>query len=393
MNVLHCFHSYLKTTENWAFSLIRNLPDTKCFIASKHFEKCNFYDSAFTYLEFPLRKITPQSGGWLEKRYNRFAHKMIRRFYPAFLGHYASEAELIHSHFSFVGWDYRKLALKMNVPHIISFYGFDYEWMPHNEPKWLDRYRLLFEQADLFLCEGEHGARILEKSGCPTHKIEVCRLGVECAQIPCFDRQKVAGELHLLQIASLTEKKGHRYTVEAFVTALEKCPEMTLTIIGGDSEGIKARLLQQIPPDLLGTRIFFIDRIDFSQLHNFMKNYHLFIHPSCYSEGRDCEGGAPVVLLDAQATGMPVVATTHCDIPSVVCDGFSGLLAAEKDTTALVNFINRFYAMGQDEYSRFSASARLHVEQHYDVRKNAVELKRIYQRAIANHCGSKTGKN
>ena len=32
----------------------------------------------------------------------------------------------------------------------------------------------------------------------------------------------------------------------------------------------------------------------------------------------DCEGGAPIVLLDAQATGLPIISTKHCDIPDEV---------------------------------------------------------------------------
>ncbi len=55
----------------------------------------------------------------------------------------------------------------------------------------------------------------------------------------------------------------------------------------------------------------------------------------------DCEGGAPVVLLDAQATGMPVISTTHCDIPDEVVHGETGLLSPEKDVGALAELIKK----------------------------------------------------
>ncbi len=88
-------------------------------------------------------------------------------------------------------------------------------------------------------------------------------------------------------------------------------------------------------------KITFIDSINFEKLHEFMKNYQVFIHPSCYTDQRDCEGGAPIAILDAQATGMPVISTTHCDIPDEVIDkmvGYAerarreGMLALEEDS-------------------------------------------------------------
>lgn len=43
----------------------------------------------------------------------------------------------------------------------------------------------------------------------------------------------------MLQIATLTGKKGHIYTMKAVVKALEACPNMTPTFAGQDVEGIK----------------------------------------------------------------------------------------------------------------------------------------------------------
>ena len=68
-----------------------------------------------------------------------------------------------------------------------------------------------------------------------------------------------------------------------------------------------------------------------------MEGYHVFIQPSCYTATRDCEGGAPLVLLNAQATGMPVITTTHCDIPDEVIHNETGLLTAERDIEGLVD--------------------------------------------------------
>lgn len=383
ITVLQVFHTYLKTTENWSYNIISNFINTNIIVGSKRFEKCNFYNSKFKYIEFPLRQIEEEIPSYLVKKYNKFVRSMLRHFYPGYVRRFAGPIQLVHSHFSFVGWEYRSVAQELKIPHIVSFYGFDYEWLPFNDPKWVVRYQKLFSEVDLFLCEGNHGARILAANGCPEEKIRVARLGVTVSKIPFFSRAKRPDELHLLQVASITTKKGHRYTLEAFLRALPECPEMSLTLVGRDSDGLKADLLQLIEPMLIGTKIHFIDQIDFEQLHPFMSNYQVFIHPSCYSDDRDCEGGAPVVLLDAQATGMPVIASTHCDIPEVVIDSVTGLLTGEKEVEPLVNSIKRFYRMGQQEYSLFSDAARSHVEEKYDVVQNAKVVENIYNEMIA----------
>jgi hypothetical protein len=57
LRVLHLFDSYLHRTENWAYNLIYNLPDTKIFITSKEFLPCNFYPGKFEYLIPPFKRI------------------------------------------------------------------------------------------------------------------------------------------------------------------------------------------------------------------------------------------------------------------------------------------------------------------------------------------------
>ena len=210
------------------------------------------------------------------------------------------------------------------------------------------------------------------------------RLGVDAEAIPFFRRKKSEHELRLLQIATLREKKGHIYTVRSFADALETCPNMSLTIVGSNEHnGVKEEIDRFIDENGISKKVTLMDWIDFSRLHEFMKEYHVFIHPSCYSKERDCEGGAPIVLLDAQATGMPVISTTHCDIPDEVIDCETGLLTPEKDVEALSNSISSFYRMNQLEYGSFAENARSHVLEKYNIRINSAYLRRAYEQVAS----------
>lgn len=372
LRTLQIFAQYLHETENWAYRLIRAMPDTHNTIASKYFLKCNYYDPAFRCVQFPFQTMDMPRRGVMDRAVN-WALSRTLSLYPRYLEQHLSDIDIIHSHFAYVGWEYRRLFKRRLIPHVVSFYGADYRLAPWGPGDPQD----YFKWFDLLLCEGQHGARELINLGCPENKVAVQHLGVDVDAIDFHARAKSPGRLNLLQVATFREKKGQKYTLEAFLLALRDCPDMTLTFVGGDPEGLRRPIIE-MATSLAKDKVTFMDAIPFSQLHGFMHNYHVFIHPSCHASDGNCEGGAPVVLLDAQATGMPVIATRHCDIPEEVIDGNTGLLASEKDTTGLAAAISHFCKMDQTEFTRFSRNAVDHIAEFYDAKKNACALKNLY---------------
>ncbi|HHB79003.1 MAG TPA: glycosyltransferase [Saprospiraceae bacterium] len=388
IKVLHLFNTYLPNTENWAYHLIANTPEVEIFVAAKDYIDGSFPNDGFTFYQHPFGKLESHYIQLNKANPIQLLQKIyIRLFkYPKFLLDgilsfaQINEVNIIHVHFANMGWFYRKIALKLDKPLIISFYGWDYEQLPFLSPKYKKRFKKLFAQADAIICEGPHGAHTLASYGCPKEKIHIVRLGVQVNRIKFTRRTKKNKELKLLQLASFTPKKGHIYTVKAFYQALRDCPNMSLTLVGGISE-IQTRqaITNFIQTHQLQNKITIIDAIDYALLHSFLADYQVFIQPSCYTDDMDCEGGAPIALLDAQATGMPVIATTHCDIPMEVLDGQTGLLAPEKDIGTLSENIKRFYEMGQAQYDAFAQAGREHVEREFDIRKNAQKLLKIYE--------------
>ena len=160
--------------------------------------------------------------------------------------------------------------------------------------------------------------------------------------------------------------------------ALETCPNMHLTLIGNGDAQIKLYIEEFIKSNGYENKIAFLNSIDYKTIHDYFKGFDVFIHPSCYAKDMDCEGGAPIVILDAQATGLPVIATSHCDIASEVIDGKTGLLTPEMNIEDLANSIIRFYSMDNNEYIYFSENARKHVEEEYNIEKNSKYLSDIY---------------
>jgi colanic acid/amylovoran biosynthesis glycosyltransferase len=382
VRVIHLFHAYLATTQNWCYQLIKNLSSVELIIVSDRIEN----DGAFPlpharFIIAPYARWRTDLPRLLQKAVNR-VRLMLDPVWRRFIVFRIPDADIMHAHFSFVGWNYLWLSRVKKIPLVISFYGFDYEHLPNSRPVWAKRYRRLFAQASLFIVEGTAGRSKLIEMGCPSEKVKVVHLGVPVADIPYCERGKKRNELKLVQIASFAEKKGYDVTIKAFMKAFPRCPGMTLTLVGKDPQRMRDPLRRLVDDAGLARRVEFIDGIDFAQLYSFLNNHHVFIHPSRYGKNGDSEGGAPVVLLDAQASGMPVLSTFHCDIPDEVIHGKTGILVDENDIDGLADAIETFYSMEEPVYHTYCKNARNHVAQNYDVVKCAAELKTVYENLL-----------
>ena len=141
----------------------------------------------------------------------------------------------------------------------------------------------------------------------------------------------------------------------------------------GDSEGAErgARerelILQTIAKRGLSHRVRLLGYVSRGELRRQAHLHDVFLAPSITAVDGDSEGGAPVTIIEMSASGMPVVATTHCDIPQVVVDGVTGLLAAERDADGLADRLGCL-AADPDLRAAMGAAGRRHVADKFDVR-------------------------
>jgi colanic acid/amylovoran biosynthesis glycosyltransferase len=377
MKVLHLIDTVKSNAIPWFYNLINHLPETENTLSS--WVNNGTHQEAYRLIKYPYAEKKGPS--FISKLYNKALRLYRDKNYVHYVKKNIGEVDLIHAHFAHVGWNDLKLKKLLNVPYIVSFYGYDYESIPYKFPIWKKRYTELFQKADLIIAEGQFGANKLIEMGCPVNKVRVCHLGVDVDLIPVTSRNKQQDELSLIQIAAIREKKGQVYSIKAFIKLLPICPNMHLTIVGEDQDNQLDYFKSLIPLEY-EDKITFVDRIDFSTLYSYLNSFQVFIHPSCYSAERDCEGGAPIVLLDAQATGMPVIATTHCDIPDEVIHEETGLLTAEKDVEALSDSIRAFYKMDQSKYDTYVTKCRKHIEKHYDVKYCGKNMRSVYDSLV-----------
>ncbi len=389
LNVLHLFNHYLPHTEIWAYNLIKHLSQTNIHIGAKAYLRNNYYHKDFIFVHNPLSGLN-QPDNFSKKSIRKTIVNKINRlttsnFKRRILSHIEEhKIDLVHTHFADVGCFYMDFFYKNNIPFVTSFYGWDYERLPYVQPKYHQLYKKLFTKSTGIICEGKNGKKLLTAKGCEDRKVHICRLGIETTSSKRIKRIKNKHQLKLVQIASFTEKKGYRHTVSAFIEALKLAPNMTLCLVGKyEEDNIRKSIKEKIISLGLEEKIIIKEGINYEELSSFLSDYDVFIHPSCHTEKKDCEGGAPIVLLDAQITGMPVISTLHCDIPEEVLQNKTGILVSEKDDKALREAILKFYEMPDEVYQIYSANAEAHVKANFDIAKNAKQLEILYQKLLS----------
>lgn len=287
----------------------------------------------------------------------------------------ARDARVIHGHFGWSAPTTLPLKRDLGLPLATTFYGADMSALPRLRP-WCEVYEKLFEQGDAFLVEGGHMRERLVELGCPEEKVTVVHIGCDVAAIPFRERARPElGSTMILMCSSFREKKGVTYGVEAFAKVRAERNDARLVIAGdGPDRELVERCIDECgvrdSVDVLG----YVSQARFADL---LGAAHVFMAPSVTATDGDSEGGAPTVLLEAQAAGVPVLSTLHADIPEVVPDGLSGHLVPERDSDALADRLHQLLD-DPESWARMGRYGRRHVEDSYALRDQARRIEDIY---------------
>ena len=284
-----------------------------------------------------------------------------------------------HAHQGWEGARTAHLRRALGIPIVTSFYGRDATMLPR-KVYWRTLYARLFREGDLFIAEGPHMGRTLEAIGCPAEKIRVVHLGVDLERIPFVERRPdPSGRVTGLIAASFREKKGIIYALEAVARVAAHRPGLRLRIVGDGP--LRPEIERRIGrPDLAG-RVDLLGYRDFPAYLAELARADFLMAPSVTAADGDCEGGAPVCLLDAQAAGLPILASTHCDIPEVTVPGRSALLSPERDIDALAANLERLLSR-PEEWPAMGRAGRAHVEAEFDVRRQGERMADVYDTAL-----------
>lgn len=362
-------------TETWLHNQVRHLPPTvEAHVVCQVIENRE---------RFPVTHVhAAEEDSFARARWDRLAMATRLRRWPGHVVRVGARvgADLLHAHFAPWAWTVRGAAARLGVPLVASFYGYDVNQLPSVDSRWRARYQELFAASALVLCEGPHMARCIAALGCPPERLRVHRLGVDLDAIPSRPRAlDASGPLRVLMASAFREKKGIPVGVEA-LAQLAREHRVELTLIGDASDLDASRQEKQLVEAALARARFPVRRLGFQPhavLFEEASRHDLFLAPSLTASDGDTEGGAPIALIEMAAAGIPVVSTGHCDIPGVVEDGVTGLLAREGDVEDLAATLRRALALGPG-WLALTTAARARVEERFDARVQGQRLAALY---------------
>jgi glycosyltransferase involved in cell wall biosynthesis/thymidylate kinase len=242
----------------------------------------------------------------------------------------------VHCHFSshpaVAGWVIGRLA------------GIPWSFTAHGSDLHRDRHMLCekVREAAFAVAISEHNRDVIVDTCGPeaAERVRVIHAGIDLARFPVV-RRPPGRELEILCVGTLHEVKGQRYLLDACRRLCDAGVPFRCTFVG---DGEDRPMLERLAAELgLGEAVSFAGALTSDEVRSRLAASDVLVAPSVPSrDGR--REGIPVVLMEAMASGLPVVASRLSGIPELVEDGTSGLLTPPGDVDAIALALARLAA-------------------------------------------------
>lgn len=219
-------------------------------------------------------------------------------------------SDIVHVAETYFGYTHQAVMAKRRgqVRHIVSTV---WETIPFNNEGIRGRKeykRLAYETVDKFLAVTERAKQALMKEGVSPAKIEVLNMGIDITKFKPKIDKKVTKDINILCVARLVPEKGVEDLLEAFIKIREKNPNVKLTFVGDGP----------LKQDLKGYKNVFLKTVPYNRMNVEYNHADIFCLPSRTTSTWEEQYG--MCLLEAMASGLPIVATNSGAIPEVVGD-------------------------------------------------------------------------
>jgi colanic acid/amylovoran biosynthesis glycosyltransferase len=223
-------------------------------------------------------------------------------------------------------------------------------------------YRNIFKYTDCLLSISDYNYSNLIQFGAPPNKILYHPVGIDLKKFPFRSvslDERNSDPIIILTVARLVEEKGIKYGIQAIANVKNKIPETDIEyrIVGG---GPLENELKELVNDLnMNKHIRFLGPMDQNEVAQQMLSSHIFLLPSIAE-------ALPTVLMEAQATGLPVIAAAVGSVSELVIDMESGFLFPARYIDMMVEKIV-FLINHPELWKSMGIVGRRHIKENYDI--------------------------
>ncbi len=293
----------------------------------------------------------------------KFAQNLCRK------NHY----DLSHSFFTIpcgaISW---RLFRKYQIPYVISLRGSDV-------PGYSDRFGFIYKLTESLVkkiwnqakavVSNSQGLKELALKTDSNQQIEVIYNGIDTEKFfPVSDREDL--DFHLtLGGTRITHRKGIKYLILALEKLLPKYPQIKMDIIGEGNQ--KTELEELVREKKMEGPIRFVGKVAHEKILSFYQRSKVFVLPSLNE-------GMSNAMLEALASGLPIVSTRTGGADELVEDGCNGFLVKKNDPDDLAIKIEKLI-LDPNLQKEMGRNSRIKAEQ-LSWQKVAEQYFQLYQK-------------
>jgi colanic acid/amylovoran biosynthesis glycosyltransferase len=374
--IAHAIRSYLPRTETFVQNQVTALRRHRAVVICHHLQPDT--DFRFDPVVAAADVLAPPLVGL-----DRLAYRSARVMPPwttrALAGAVRrSEAQLLHYHFLTDARFLLGLKRESGLPAVASAYGYDVSAFPATWKGLGKRYlRPIFEQLDCFLAMTEDMERDLIAIGCPADKIRVHYHGSDTRRFR-FPRRTYQknGPLTVLCCGRLEPRKAQHLVLRA-LRGIQRGPRIPFKVVIVGEGAMRGRLERMVAAYGWEDRATLTGHVPYTS-DALVRHFHdadIFALPSITVNG--LKEGIPGVVVEAMASGLPVVSSNHAGIPTVIRSGRDGLLVDEGDVEGLAGVLETLLTDASLREQLGQSAARRAADE-LDLGQRTVVLERIY---------------
>jgi glycosyltransferase involved in cell wall biosynthesis len=287
--------------------------------------------------------------------------------------------DILHMHY--LGPLVAPLILRFK-PFVVSVWGSDIVGESGLvKDRWRERFlkRIVLRYSDAVLASSRFLATATcQYAGLPLERVPVYYWGVDLKKFSPHGISKRitnGGAIVIGFVKHLLPKYGAEYLLRAIPVIRKKHPMIKVLLLG---EGVLRQDLEKLSVDLgIADVVHFCGWVTNEQVPQYMRQMDIFVMPSVYES--ETFG---VAAVEAQAMGIPVVATKVGGIPEAILDGTTGILVPPRDSDAIAQAIIRLIE-DTDLRESMSREGPHFAARHYDWEKNAGRVGELYDSLVS----------
>ncbi|MBP7408377.1 MAG: glycosyltransferase, partial [Flavobacteriales bacterium] len=261
---------------------------------------------------------------------------------------------------------------RAGVPLVVHFHGFDAHRTDQIER--MGRYQRIFAHAAALVVVSRAMEAQLLALGAPRDKVIYNCYGIDVQRFAAGNPSQAPP--HFVSVGRFVDKKAPHMLLGSFMAMAARVPDARLTMVG---DGVLwESCVQRVRAAGLEGRVSLCGVKEQNEIAALMRGARAFVQHSVRALSGDSEG-TPLAVLEAMASGLPVIATRHTGIGDVVVHEERGLLCDEFDVAAMAEHMERI-AHDPDLAGRMGRAGRIHVEKDHRVEDSVARLQAILDR-------------